>query len=45
MESPEIRERLSHVPPENLNEEITKIVAEYNARKHGGEGSTEGGQQ
>jgi hypothetical protein len=44
MESPEIRERLSHVPPENLNEEITKIVAEYNARKHSDDGNTDGGQ-
>lgn len=44
MESPEIRERLSHVPPENLNEEITKIVAEYNARKHENDGNTDGEQ-
>ena len=45
MESPEIRERLSHVPAERLNEEITKIVAEYNARKQNGEGNTDGGKQ
>ena len=31
MNSPEIQERLKNTPPEKLNEEIGKIVAEYNA--------------
>ena len=31
MESPEVQERLKHVSPENLNEEIGKLIAEYNA--------------
>ena len=31
MESPEVQERLKHVPPEKLNEEIEKIIGEYNA--------------
>ncbi len=31
MQSPEIQERLKNTPPEKLNEEIGKIVAEYNA--------------
>jgi len=29
--SPEIQERLKHTPPEKLEEEIGKIIAEYNA--------------
>ena len=31
MNSPEIQDRLKNTPPEKLNEEIGKIVAEYNA--------------
>ena len=31
MESPEVQERLKHVPPEKLKEEIGKLVSEYNA--------------
>lgn len=31
MESPEVQERLKNVPPEKLNEEVDKIIAEYNA--------------
>ncbi len=31
MESPEVQERLKHVSPDNLKEEIGKLVAEYNA--------------
>ena len=48
MESPEIRKRLSFVPVEKLDEEISKIVAEYNARKrqapNDDEGNTAGDQ-
>lgn len=31
MELPEIQERLKHVPPGKLNEEIERIIGEYNA--------------
>jgi len=31
MNSPAIQERMKHIPPDKLEEEISKIVAEYNA--------------
>ena len=33
MNSPEVRERLAIVPPDQYNEEMTKIVDEFNARR------------
>ena len=33
MNSPEIRERLASVPPDQYNEEMAKIVDEFNARR------------
>ena len=33
MNSPEVRERLAIVPPDQYNEEMTKIVDEFNARQ------------
>ncbi len=32
MNSPEIRERLASVPPDEFNEEMAKIVDEFNAK-------------